>query len=99
MKTQHRIKLPYSDTKNIHFVQHNDPFAQISPLLTQREKQCLTHIVKGYNTKQIAKKLAISPRTVEFHLNNIKQKSHCTTKSQLIERLGENMDNCVSGTQ
>jgi DNA-binding CsgD family transcriptional regulator len=88
-KSKYRIKLPYSDTLKTEFLKQNEPFALLSPLLTQREKQCLTYLAKGYNSKQIAKKLSISPRTIEFHLDNIKLKSGCATKSQLIERLAE----------
>lgn len=51
--------------------------------LTKREYECLIHYVRGYTTKEIAKKLCISPRTVETHLSNVKQKTGCTTKSTL----------------
>ena len=38
-------------------------------LLTSREQECLEFTVKGFTAKDIAKKLSISPRTVEEYLN------------------------------
>ena len=36
--------------------------------------------------KEIARKLNISPRTVESHIEEIKLKMDCQTKSQLIKK-------------
>lgn len=43
-------------------------------LLSDRELRVLQMIAQGYSTRQIAEKLYISPRTVEFHRNNIMRK-------------------------
>lgn len=53
---------------------------------TQREIECLYHLIKGLTLKQIAKKLSISPRTVEHHLENIKIKLNCTSRAELITK-------------
>jgi DNA-binding NarL/FixJ family response regulator len=45
------------------------------PNFTNRETQILDLISKGYNTKQIAKALELSPRTVEVHIANMKSKT------------------------
>lgn len=45
--------------------------------LTKREMLCLHLLTQERTTKQIAKALSVSPRTVETHLNNIKLKSNC----------------------
>lgn len=45
-------------------------------LLTERQSAVLTAIARGLSTKQIAREMDISPKTVEFH------------RSQIIERLG-----------
>lgn len=53
---------------------------------TKREIDCLFYLVKGMTTKEIAKTLIISPRTVEHHLNNIKGKLNCSSRSSLISK-------------
>lgn len=52
--------------------------------LTPRQKDCLYHLVLGQSAKQIAKALNLSVRTVEHHLEVIKRKYHCTSRSRLI---------------
>ena len=52
--------------------------------LTAREVECLGELTTGSTAKMIARKLNISPRTVEAHIANIKQKLDCHHKSQLI---------------
>lgn len=55
--------------------------------LTLRENQCLIELIKGKTAKEIAKKLHISCRTVESHLENVKGKLGCRNKSELIEKI------------
>jgi two-component system response regulator NreC len=43
-------------------------------MLTRREKEILTLVVKGLTNQQIADQLNISPRTVDTHRTNIMQK-------------------------
>src|SRR5271169_4356067 len=45
-----------------------------NPDLTPRETEVLQLIAEGYSTKQIADKLYLSARTVDFHRANISQK-------------------------
>ncbi len=52
--------------------------------LTPKEKQCLALINKGYSLKGIGKELLLSPRTIEVHLNNVKNKTGYHTKNNLI---------------
>ncbi len=42
--------------------------------LTEREKDVIMRLVEGYSNKDIARSLVISPRTVNFHLDNIYNK-------------------------
>lgn len=56
-------------------------------LLTPREKQCLEYTVKGFTAKEIAKKLSISPRTVEEYLNQVKLKLDVSTKQLMIQKV------------
>lgn len=55
--------------------------------LTQREKECLDLSIKHFTAKQIAKKLAISHRTVEEHLANLKQKFGVLSKKELLQKI------------
>ena len=52
--------------------------------LTSREKQCLELIDKGFSLKGIGNKLLLSPRTIEVHLNNIKNKTGYHRRNDLI---------------
>lgn len=54
-------------------------------LLTTREVECARLIIIGRTTKEIARDLNISPKTVEVYINNIKQKTGCNYKHDLIK--------------
>jgi DNA-binding NarL/FixJ family response regulator len=44
--------------------------------LTARERQICGYLCKGWENKEVARKLGISPRTVEDHRLNILKKYH-----------------------
>lgn len=52
--------------------------------ITKREDQVLSYLVLGDAIKDIAKKLFISIRTVESHIESIKSKLNCNRTSQVI---------------
>ena len=52
--------------------------------LSSRELECLRMLSEGLMVKEIAKKLNLSSRTVEFYINNVKQKLNVTTTSHAI---------------
>ncbi len=54
--------------------------------LTPRQKECLFYILRGKTTKSIAAKLNLSAKTIETHIDNIKTKFKCHSKSALIEK-------------
>ena len=56
---------------------------QIIPL-TKREMQCLELVDKGHSAKLIGRKLLLSPKTIENHINNIKQKTGVYYKHDLV---------------
>ncbi|HAT9060318.1 TPA: PAS sensor protein [Legionella pneumophila subsp. pneumophila] len=60
------------------------PQSNIIQTLTLREYEILSILSEGYTDKQTAKKLGISPRTVEAHINNSKQKLGVKTRAELI---------------
>lgn len=54
--------------------------------LTQREVDCLEWLVIGKTAAETAAILAISQRTVETHVNRIKEKMDCYKISQIIQK-------------
>lgn len=56
------------------------------PPLTPREAEILGQICDGHSTKQIAKVLGISPKTVEFHRSNLLRKFGVHSSIQLVKR-------------
>jgi len=53
--------------------------------LTKRQRDCLYYLARGMTAKQIAHQLNLSQRTVEHHLNTIKHKLNCHSRSELVE--------------
>lgn len=51
--------------------------------LTPREREVLEQLVVGRSNKGIARKMAISPRTVEIHRARVMEKMHAESLSQL----------------
>ncbi|MFI5343264.1 MAG: helix-turn-helix transcriptional regulator [Chlamydiales bacterium] len=54
--------------------------------LSHREKDVIKYLTKGYTASQISKELFISTRTVEHHLEHLKDKLDCFSKSELIQK-------------
>ena len=54
--------------------------------LTQREKEVLKLLDKGYPYKIIADKLSIDTETVRFHIRNIYEKLHVGSKSEAVSK-------------
>jgi len=59
----------------------NDPYQQ----LTGREREVLKLIGEGYTTKEIARMLVLSPKTVEGHKTNLMAKLDIHNKTELIK--------------
>jgi DNA-binding CsgD family transcriptional regulator len=71
------------------------PEIELAMRLSQREKQCLNQLLQGKTAKEIAMALDdLSPRTIEFYLENIKKKLRCShrgelfLKAQILAKLG-----------
>jgi DNA-binding CsgD family transcriptional regulator len=54
--------------------------------LTPREQKILTEIVRGHSSKEIARALDISPRTVEFHRANLLKKLGAKNTAELVRK-------------
>ncbi len=64
--------------------------ALLDSLLTEREKEILTHTINGYDAKRIASTLDISVLTIRKHIANIYQKLHVNSKAQIISLAHKN---------
>jgi len=56
--------------------------------LSKREREVLNLVLQGKSNKQIALSLAISVRTVEFHLKNVYAKFQVSSRIELLLKLG-----------
>ena len=56
-------------------------------MLSQRENQIIGYLGEGATYKDIAKKLFVTPSTVNFHLQNIYLKLNVKSKSEALQRL------------
>lgn len=57
--------------------------------LSNRESECIRLLLQGYAASQIAEILNLSKRTVEHYIENVKLKTNCYTKLELIEKFKE----------
>lgn len=60
------------------------PLDSAIPSLSQAEKEVLRLVIRGLTDAEIASARSISVRTVKFHLANLRRKSGCTNRTQLI---------------
>ena len=52
--------------------------------LSRRQTQCLFYIASGFSIKEIANKIDKSPRTIETHINVLKNKLNMHIRSRLV---------------
>lgn len=54
--------------------------------LSQKQAECLFYLVRGKTVKEIARLLHKSARTIEDHVENLKNQFNCLSKSELIDK-------------
>lgn len=59
----------------------------VTTTLTRREREIAQQLVTGATSKQIARTLGISPRTVEAHRSRLMNKLQAATHGELVARL------------
>jgi len=64
-----------------------DDFEERLASLTEREREVLDQVLSGSTSKQIARELDVSPRTVEAHRKNLLRKLEIGTVKELMLRL------------
>lgn len=52
--------------------------------LSEREREVLQHVARGYTYREVGENLHISPKTVENHVRNILDKLHLNRRQELI---------------
>jgi DNA-binding CsgD family transcriptional regulator len=57
--------------------------------IPKREMECLMYLTQGNTAKMTAQKLKISPRTVEYYIDNIKIKLNVHSKNELLNKVRE----------
>lgn len=55
--------------------------------LTPRERLVLAEILMGLSSKEVARSLEISPRTVEFHRANLLRKYSARNTAELVRKV------------
>lgn len=59
--------------------------------LSPREKQCIKLLIEGKTAKETGATLGLSPRTIEFYFENIKNKLSCWSKQEIL-KIGRNLN-------
>ena len=72
------------NAKERHARQSEDSFQNRLSGLTEREVEVFEYLKSGASSKEIARDLAISPRTVEAHRHNLLQKLGVTSVKELL---------------
>ena len=63
-----------------------DDFEARLASLTEREREVLDHVLSGSTSKEIARELVVSPRTVEAHRKNLLRKLEIASVKELMLR-------------
>ena len=56
------------------------------PFLSEREREVLILIAKGLSAKEVAQKTKLSPRTVEHHVENIRNKLRARNRAHIVSK-------------
>lgn len=62
---------------------------RVLPELTEREREILSLVARGYTNQQLAVHLVLSPKTVRNHLSNIFAKLQVVDRTQAVIRARE----------
>jgi DNA-binding NarL/FixJ family response regulator len=71
-------------------IRHEDSLVKREYHLTEREKEILGLLVEGFEYKEIAAQLGLSPNTIRNTVTKIYSKLHVTSKMQAAKVVGKN---------
>lgn len=71
---------------------HDDFRHRDEPRLTPREEQTLSFIAQGLTQPQVARRLGISPNTVDTHVKRIRKKLGAGNKADLVRKAADIID-------
>ncbi len=54
--------------------------------LSPKESICLYYLMRGQTSKEIAKRMSVSPKTIDNYITHINNKFGCVSRTQLIEK-------------
>jgi DNA-binding CsgD family transcriptional regulator len=77
-------KSDYLDAKKIFNDKTPSQESSVMQQLSPRERACIELLIKGKTAKEIGLQLNLAYRTIEFYLNNIRKKTGCRNKFELI---------------
>ena len=69
-----------------HHICHKENFKLSNKCVSKREKECLYYLIRGMTAKEIGRALNLSPRTIEFYIENMKKKFSCHNRIDLIAK-------------
>lgn len=73
------------ETRDLRTYYLGDTFPNV--YLTKREAECVFWLVQSRTIAEAAAKMALSARTIEFYIKNLKAKLKCHNKKTLLEKL------------
>lgn len=79
------FKYPQNSTPQPHIKRYYLRIDRHETYLTHPEVLCCHYLAKGQAIKEIAKRVKLSARTVEHHLEKAKERLNCTSKAELIQ--------------
>ena|SRR5690606_13452014 len=56
------------------------------PVLSLREREVLVLIARGLSAKEVAQRTNLSPRTVEHHVENIRNKLRARNRAHIVSK-------------
>jgi DNA-binding CsgD family transcriptional regulator len=56
------------------------------PILSGREREVLLLIARGFSAKEVAQQTNLSPRTVEHHVENIRNKLRARNRAHIVSK-------------
>lgn len=65
-------------------MQEREREAKTAPALSRRERECVLWLSKGHRTKDIARRLGVSPAAVSLYLGKARRKLGATNREQLV---------------